>query len=72
MAYAIINNQFKYITHEQAVRLWQVLIGEQEGTPEQQAFAATVGKVYMNRHKAPQSYIEHYRQTLKAMGKPGE
>lgn len=52
----------KYVSikPEKAVSIWEVLIGEREGTEEQQAFVATVERVYMNYPTAPLSYQQAY------------
>lgn len=57
----------RILNNEQATALWQVLNGEVEPTKEQEAFAARVDKIYLNRHKAPKSYIDAHFDIIRQM-----
>lgn len=46
------------ITAEVGAQVWLVLNAEIEGTKEQQEFAETVKKLYLNWRNAPDSYIQ--------------
>lgn len=68
MAYVkLTNGQTKMISRIKSHEIWSVLNGEKEGTKEQQAFCANIDKIYLNRHTAPQSYIEAHWDILKSM-----
>lgn len=60
----LIDGRTVTLPHEKAVVIWQVLTGEIEPTKEQEKFCSTVDRVYLNRYKAPESYLNRYRSTL--------
>lgn len=57
------------MSHERALVIWQVLNGEIEGSEEQITFCSKVAKVYLNRYKAPDSYLSHYAEIFRKMDK---
>lgn len=62
------NNQTVTLSREKAEDIWAVLNGDIEGTKEQQEFCSKIKKIYLNRHHAPQSYLDKYATILKQMG----
>jgi hypothetical protein len=64
MAIIFLNNNTRQeINSAKGRAIWLVLNGEDEGTPEQLAYARRVSKLYLNWRKAPDSYIEaHFEQ----------
>lgn len=44
--------------------VWQVLNGELEATKEQSAYCERIKKIYLNWRKAPDSYIEAYKEYI--------
>lgn len=68
MAIAHLTNGKKmYLPPDKALNLWRILNGEVEPTKEQEAFATRVEKLYLNRHTAPQSYLDKHHDILKQM-----
>ncbi len=57
------------MSHERAVIIWQVLNGEIEGSEEQVTFCSKVERVFLNRYKAPQSYLKRYAELIRRMDK---
>lgn len=54
MAFVVYtNNKGKTLTHEQAYRLEQVKQGRVKGTPQQQAYARRVKKIYFGKQHEP-------------------
>lgn len=47
-----------FVTAEQGLQIWRVLVGEIKGTPKQRAFVRNVQGVYLNRSAAPRRYSE--------------
>lgn len=62
-----INGSTKILAKDKALEIWKVLNGEAEPTKEQEKFCATVRRIYLNRHKAPQSYLDTYQDVLRKM-----
>ncbi len=65
MAFLILKNKsrlqrYKVVPHDVAVMLWSVKTGEIEATPELQAKADMVQRIYLPYDSAPQSYRELY------------
>lgn len=68
MAYVkLTDGTGKYLPADKALLIWQVLNNEVEATDEQRKFCMKIDKVYLNRHKAPQNYIEAHWDVLKSM-----
>lgn len=55
----LLNGKGIEMPHEKAAGIWQVMHGDIEGTPQQQAFCETVQNVYLNRYNPdlPESYV---------------
>lgn len=65
MALVILNNDKKIqMAPDSAVALWNVLTGKTEGNEQQQKFALTVKKVYLNWRTAPDDYLIKNREIL--------
>lgn len=65
----LFNGDQLTMSHERALTIWQVLNGELDGTDEQKEFCSKVEKVYLNRYKAPDSYLHHYAEIFRKMDK---
>lgn len=63
----LTNNQTLTISREKSHELWKILNGEKEGTEEQQKFCANVKKIYLNRHFAPDTYLQAHKAILSKM-----
>lgn len=66
MALVILKDQRSVkVTKEQGHSMWAILQGEQEATPEQEAFANSIDKIYLNFNNAPESYIKANLEAFK-------
>jgi len=57
------------LTAEKGLAIWQVLQGQVEPTPEQEAFCMKVTKIYLNWHNAPLDYLLDRLSILREMCK---
>ncbi len=64
MALVIFNDGSKVMLKpEQALAVWEILIGEREPeNDKQESFCCRVKRIYLNRHTAPESYLRKFPQ----------
>lgn len=55
------------VSADEGSGIWQVLNGEVDGAPEQQAFCERVSRVCLNWHNAPDSYIKAHFDIIAPM-----
>lgn len=46
------------VSAEKGIAAWEVLTGKVEPTPEQEKFALSIKRIYLNYRNAPDDYIE--------------
>lgn len=57
----LTNKKCVIVPSEKAIAIWRVLNGEVEGTKAQKQFCDQVHSIYLNRHNAPDSYLEVFK-----------
>lgn len=55
------------VTREMSHRIWFILNGEANANEAQERYCEQIDKIYLNRHYAPQSYLDAYDHILGLM-----
>lgn len=65
MAFIILKSGKHYsVKAKPAIRLWEIMQGQRQGTEEEMRYCDKVDKIYLSRYNAPMTYLVNNRKNL--------